>query len=126
MLWAGLGVWPQVGTHIPFKSLTPGVWSLDLVLRFWLQDIKEVIHILNIYGPYQSRKPFWDSLLTKSFFKELLILGGDLNLSLGPSEVWGDNARPNPLADFFSQKFVECRLTDLDPICSSLPGKITG
>jgi hypothetical protein len=56
-----------------------------------------------------------DSLLSKYFFKEMLILGGDLNLSLGPSEVWGDSARPDPLADFFFHKFAESRLIDLDP-----------
>jgi hypothetical protein len=93
-------------------------WGLDsgLGITVLTPELKDVIHILNIYGPYQNKKPFWDSLLSKSFFKELLILGGDLNLSLGPSEVWGDSARPDPLADFFCQKFVECRLTDLDPI----------
>jgi hypothetical protein len=45
-----------------------------------------------------------------------VILGGDLNLSLGPSEVWGLHARTDPLAEYFGQKFVDCKLTDLDPI----------
>jgi len=39
-----------------------------------------------------------------------------LHLSLGPSKVWGDSARPDPLAYFFSQEFVECNLMDLDPV----------
>jgi exonuclease III len=66
-------------------------WGLEsgLGISVLAPNLKDVIHILNIYGPYQNMKPFWDSLLTKSFFKELLILGGDLNLSLGPLEVLG-------------------------------------
>jgi hypothetical protein len=77
-------------------------WGLDFGLGIMVltPELKDVVHILNIYGPYQNRKPFWDSLLSKYFFKEMLILGGDLNLSLGPSEVWGDSARPDPLAIF--------------------------
>jgi exonuclease III len=52
-------------------------WALDsgLGISVLAPDLKDVIHILNIYGPYQNKKPFWDSLLSKSFFKELLILG---------------------------------------------------
>jgi hypothetical protein len=79
-------------------------------------ELKEAVHILNIYGPYQNKKPFWESLLKKSFFQELLILGGYLNLSLGPSEVWRDSVRPDPLADYFFHKFLKSRLMDLDPL----------
>jgi hypothetical protein len=93
-------------------------WGLDfgLGITVLIPELKEVVHILNIYRPYKNKKPFWDSLLTKSFFKELLILGGDLNLSLRPSEVWGDSVRPDQLADYFCHKFAESRLTDLDPL----------
>jgi hypothetical protein len=92
-------------------------WGLDsgLGITFFLPSLKETVHLLNIYGPYLNRKPFWDTLFKKYVFKELLILGGDLNLSLGPSEVWGDNARPDSLADYFGNKFAEANLTDLAP-----------
>jgi hypothetical protein len=43
-------------------------------------------------------------------------LGGDLNFSLGFSEVWGTHARADPLTSFFTQKLVECNLLDLEPI----------
>jgi hypothetical protein len=79
-------------------------------------ELREYLHILNVYGPYQNIKPFWDNLFNKSFLKDhLVILGGDLNFSLGPSEVWGLHARADPLADYFGQKFVDCKLIDLDP-----------
>jgi hypothetical protein len=45
----------------------------------------------------------------------LVILGGDLNFSLGLSEVWGLHARVDPLAGYFGQKLVDCKLIDLEP-----------
>ena len=92
-------------------------WGLDsgLGITFLLPELNEKVHLLNIYEPYLNGKPFWDTLLKKSFFKDLLILGGYINLSLGPSEVWGNSARPDPLADFFNNKFVETYLSDLAP-----------
>lgn len=62
---------------------------------------------------------FWgldsDLCLKKFVFKELLILRGGLNLSLGLPKVWGDNARPDSLADYFGNKFAEANLTNLAP-----------
>jgi len=82
----------------------------------FLPALKETVHLLNIYGPYLNKKPFWETLIKKLFFNELLILGGDLNLSLGPSEVWGDGVRPDPLADYFDKKIAEANLTEQDPL----------
>jgi hypothetical protein len=59
---------------------------------------------------------FWDTLFNKSFLKgQQVILGGDLNFSLGLSEVWGAHARADPLAGYFTQKIVECNLLDIEP-----------
>jgi hypothetical protein len=53
-------------------------WGLDygIGITFFLPTLNETVHLLNIYGPYLNRKPYWDTLLKKSFFNELLILGG--------------------------------------------------
>jgi len=50
-------------------------WGLDsrLGILVLALELKDVIRILKIYGPYQNMKPFLDSLPTKSFFKETLI-----------------------------------------------------
>jgi hypothetical protein len=32
-----------------------------------VSDLGEEFQILNIYGPYQNRAPFWDNLLTSLF-----------------------------------------------------------
>ena len=82
------------------------VWGMELVLGCTLTstDIGEEITLLNIYGPYQDRIPFWEALFNKDCIKgNSVILGGDLNFSLGQSEVWGPQARVDILADFFTQ-----------------------
>ena len=38
---------------------------------------------------------------------EKLIIGGDLNFSLGQEEVWGPHARPELLSDYFTRNLVE-------------------
>ena len=61
--------------------------------------------------------PFWDSLLSNSLIKsDLVILGGDLNFSLGQSEVWGPHAQIDSLTGFFTQKLEENNLLDIEPI----------
>jgi hypothetical protein len=59
--------------------------------------------VLNVYGPTQDRIPFWENLLSKSFMKnEDLILGGDLNFSLGMAKSWGQRAQTDSLSEFFN------------------------
>jgi hypothetical protein len=74
--------------------------------------------VLNIYGPYSEHVPFWETLLSKYFFEvEALILGGDLNFSLGMDEVWGPRERSDPLAYFFKMHLERKRLIDVPPTC---------
>lgn len=61
-------------------------WGLEsgLGISISVPELEEVFQILNIYGPYQNRVLFWDNLLNKSFMKgSSVIIGGDLNFSLG-------------------------------------------
>jgi hypothetical protein len=60
--------------------------------------------ILNTYGPCNDRKLFWDKLDTVGLLAvEDLILAGDLNLMTSSEEIWGENARADPLAVYFKQ-----------------------
>jgi hypothetical protein len=98
------------------------------ILKYWgfesgmgveacIVNLGEVLQILNFYGSYVDRVPFWEALLRKSFFQsDAIILGGDLNLSLGVSEVWGPRAKYDPLSDLFKHIIEEKGLSDLDPI----------
>jgi hypothetical protein len=67
-----------------------------------MEDMGRCFMVLNVYGPTQDRIPFWENLLNKYFLKnEDLILGGDLNYSLGMAESWGQRAHPRLPLGFF-------------------------
>eukprot|EP00253_Pinus_taeda_P011302 PITA_11302 len=73
--------------------------------------------IVNIYGPCQGREAFWLELLAKSLMKlPLMVVGGDLNFSLGRAEAWGPSAREDTLTGFFIQFLKDHNLIDPSPI----------
>jgi hypothetical protein len=80
-------------------------WGMDSVLGMQCSalDLGEALTVFNVYGPYLNWIPFWDSLLSNSLLRgDSVILGGDLNFSLGQSEVWGPRARTDSLFGFFT------------------------
>ena len=73
--------------------------------------------VINVYGPYINRVPFWDSLLQNPLVSgDSVVLGGDFNFSLGHNEVWGPHAQVDSLAGFFVQKLMEKGLLDIEPV----------
>eukprot|EP00253_Pinus_taeda_P010674 PITA_10674 len=80
-------------------------------------DFSSPFLIVNIYGPCQGRELFWTDLLAKSLMNSsLMIVGGDLNFSLGRVEAWGPSAREDPLSDFFHKALLDKNLIDPSPI----------
>ena len=74
------------------------------------------ICVVNIYGPYSDKEGFWRNLFDLICHKgEKLILGGDLNFSLGFCEIWGNRARLDPLSDFFTKSLENYDLVDVVP-----------
>lgn len=77
--------------------------------------------ILNIYGSCQGRIPFWNGLMENSLVKNnYMVMGGDLNFSLGRAEARGPAAREDPQSDFFlnlltSNNLIEANLIKLKP-----------
>ena len=70
---------------------------------------------LNIYGPCHGHIPLWNIFFSKPLLNfSNLVLGGDLNVSLGLSEFWGPNAQVDPLIDFFLNKIWLERFIDVD------------
>ena len=64
--------------------------------------------MVNTYGPYLNRIPFWDKFFIDSLLKgDMVVIGGDFIFSLGRDEVWGPHARAGVLTDYFTQKLVE-------------------
>ena len=62
------------------------VWGMESVLGIIIKalDLADTFDVINIYGPYLNRIPFWDTITKHSLFGgENLIIGGDLNFSLG-------------------------------------------
>lgn len=74
------------------------------------KDLEEELRIINVYGPCHNRELFWRRLLSSPLLLEdNMILGGDLNFSLGFLESWGHMAQIDPLFDFFEhllEKFL--------------------
>eukprot|EP00253_Pinus_taeda_P030057 PITA_30057 len=78
-------------------------------------DFAFPLTICNVYGPCQDRVTFWNDLMSKSFLKDKsLVLGGDLNFSIGRAEAWGPSAREDPLSDFFLNMFTVNNLIDIN------------
>ena len=85
-------------------------------MEVWDAEIGRLITVLNIYGPYLNRVGFWDSLLSMDLFEgREVVLGGDFNLTLGSSEVWGPRAVTDSLANFFIHAFSRKDLLDIIP-----------
>jgi hypothetical protein len=94
-------------------------WGFEsgLGIKFLSKELVYPLNIVNIYGPYHNRGPYWDIVFNRSFLKEKhLSLGGDLNFSLGIKEVLGSHARLDPLSTYFTQKLDEHNLLDIEPV----------
>jgi hypothetical protein len=66
------------------------LWGIQLGIGadFFSREVNLSFSVLNLYGPYQSRLQFWEDLFRKSLCcNPDLIVGGDLNFSLGEAEI---------------------------------------
>lgn len=64
-------------------------------------DLGLTLRIVNIYGPYHQRENFWSHLLGCNLLTlDRIILGGDMNFSLGFRESWGSTAQVDPITNF--------------------------
>ena len=87
------------------SSLCASLYSIEL---------KMALCCVNLYGPYVDKERFWIRLFKMECLKSSkLILGGDLNYSVGFSEIWGVRARVDILSDFFIRKMDGFGLVDL-------------
>jgi len=73
------------------------------------------LRVINVYGPFHNRKIFWERLLDSNFIQSKnLILGGDLNFSLGLAESWGNKAQTDPVTAFFEVLMDSYDLLNID------------
>ena len=79
--------------------------------------MSEPLHILNVYGPYREREFFWNNALRGGLLNlPYLVLGGDLNLTLHSSKIWGSKATLDPLSYHFISLFETAGLVDVAPL----------
>ena len=82
--------------------------------------MKHSVHLLNIYGPYDNRCTFWESVNNNGFLNlPNLILEGDMNFTWFIDEFWGAGRPCDPLADFFLTFFGDAKLQDIAPMIIS-------
>ena len=94
-------------------------WGRDSVLGVDLlsADLGSKLSVINVYGPYLNRAPFWDALFQDPLLRgDSVVVGGDLNFTLGRTEIWGPHAIADPQAGFFLHRLVENNLLDIEPI----------
>jgi len=99
---------PGIGDFKAFHTCA-GIMVEGLIKGF-----SEVIRVLNIYAPYRDRLPFWERIVSHNILLlDNLIIGGDLNMTLGLSEVWGGTSLEDPLSPYFRHLFSSNDLVDI-------------
>ena len=95
------------GLIIGWKSvnfLMLNAWALKagLCVVLFDYDLQIDLSFVNLYAPYLDRESFWNNLIKLDCFSSPnLVFGGDLNFSLGLSEIWGLHAQIDPLSNYF-------------------------
>lgn len=84
-------------------------------------DLGLTLRIINIYGPCHQRENFWSHLLDCNLMSlDRIILGGDMNFSLGFSESWGLMAQTDPITNFIKSLLEQHDFIDI-PMQKPLP-----
>jgi hypothetical protein len=79
-------------------------------------DLGKEITLLNVYGPYMDRVDYWDRFFQMDWIHfGLVVVGGDLNFTLGALEFWGHVAQVDYLSGYFIKKMEEVGLLDVEP-----------
>ena len=72
------------------KFLFHNAWAMKagLCAVLFSFDLHKEISFVNICAPYLDRETFWNTLIKMDcFLTPYLVIGGDLNFSLGLSEI---------------------------------------
>jgi hypothetical protein len=70
--------------------------------KFVVKDVGFSFSVLNIYGPYAERIPYWDYFPNViSLNDHVTLVGGDLNFILSYRELLGESPRLDAQSIFF-------------------------
>lgn len=85
-----------------FHFQTAWVVVSGLSVALFSIELKVALCFVNVYGPCVDREFFWNILFDLDCLTcSKLICGGDLNFTIGFSEIWGNRVRADTLSDFF-------------------------
>jgi hypothetical protein len=75
-------------------------------------DLGKEIALSNVYGPYVDSIEYWDKFFHMGCLHiRLVVVRGDLNFTLGASQVWG----PVTQVDCFIKTLEEVGLLNVEP-----------
>jgi len=98
------------------KLLNSRALNSCLGINIFVEGLGKEFGILNVYGPYLDITPFRETLLSLKILKvENLILGGDLNFSLGEAEVWGPSVHTNQITTRITHLLSTNGMLDITP-----------
>jgi hypothetical protein len=98
------------------KSLSSSLLPSNIIVDVLDYVSNCSFRIINLYGLYVDRIPFWNDLSNNGFLSlQNLILGGDFNFTLSLKEVWGEHPRYDPQEILFSHWIESNHLIDLLP-----------
>ena len=84
-------------------------WGSESCIRtdIYFHELSAEFWLFNVYGSYLNREIFWDRFFSSSMIMhDKVMVGGDLNFSLGNLESWGPRASTDPLTEFFKHHLI--------------------
>lgn len=91
--------------------------SFGVLLEFNSKGLNKTFKVINAYGPYVDKRPYWDKLFrSEAVLGPNLIVGRDRNFTLNHGELWGSIARMDPLSNHFIQELESTGLVDLERV----------
>lgn len=85
-----------------------------LGMDIFSSELGRNFRIINVYTPYHNRVEFWNHLKQLSLMNSNnLILGGDLNFTIGHEESWGHHTYLDPLSDYMEHLMEQHHLIEI-------------
>ena len=85
-------------------------------IEFFWEEGNLHLNLINIYGPYNNKVAFRESVQASQFLKrDNVVIVGDLNFTLGGHEIRGPNARTDSLDTFFKNLLENLKLVNMEP-----------
>ena len=90
-------------------------------MDIYFTELGTEIRMINIYGPCHHWENFWEPLLSAKILQsDNIILGGDLNFSLGFRDSWRSAAQFDPITDYMTNLLEQTNFMDI-PMQRYLP-----